>query len=486
MNLFSGCWPPCWTTHTHCHTPAVSPRRPKQWFPHTWPGNWSWNWGAWYPTSGGAGGWGQNYTPHGWSMTPGPTPAAVFASPSPGPAFPATPYPTPATPFATGLALPGHAHFPTQASPAAWAPSPFLAPQWQIPPTTPVYPVPQPTVAEPDPEPFHFRPLDRIPDDEWASGIRRRRTARAAARSSRRRRSRTRDASVHVHWADGRPRTVDDDSDDDASEPEPFPIHGSTTTPQSFTSYAIPPQPLLQQPSPYPANTGIYLNPHLSDAYLRWNITNFPSTATLHGTSASAALGEQATYPPTTQLTITFASDPRLAQWQQLWGPIRVRARGAYARFITVEDVLTAIHSYFRVPNTSMSRAYFRAGEWEAASEMFYRRVADARRGRAVDLPSVVQARVQPSESRIQPKVRPPTRADLDDLRCHVKSSFVFTPTTMPLDTAIGSAARNAAGMHPSLQSSLRTRAFKPERSSGTRRTGATQSTASTIPHDNL
>ncbi|KAJ7052109.1 hypothetical protein C8F01DRAFT_1173001 [Mycena amicta] len=161
--------------------------------------------------------------------------------------------------------------------------------------------------------------------------------------------------------------------------------------------------PFYNSPSPlqYAYPHAFLLHPHLSNMpgqfpFLSWDIIKFPSTALYHAHPSARPVAyalenstEPATHPPCTYLTISFADNPRLAQLQSLWGgPIRVRTTGAGP--ITLENVLAAIHGYFRQRITRTQKMYMREGEWDAASVEYYRRLA---RRDIPDLRGVAEAR---------------------------------------------------------------------------------------------
>ncbi|KAJ7053561.1 hypothetical protein C8F01DRAFT_1166725 [Mycena amicta] len=268
-------------------------------------------------------------------------------------------------------------------------------------------------------------------DPDWASGVRPRRPQRTSnSRPSNSRPSssrpinsmprRTRRRDVHVHWDDvlstrNRSDTGEGDmpslinSDDLERRPPPVFI-----SPPPLSPYASPAPrghdnwtnaafPFYNSPSPlqYAYPHAFLLHPHLSNMpgqfpFLSWDIIKFPSTALYHAHPSARPVAyplenftEPATHPPCTYLTISFADNPRLAQLQSLWGgPIRVRTTGAGP--ITLENVLAAIHGYFRQRITRTQKMYMREGEWDAASVEHYRRLG---RRDIPDLRGVAEAR---------------------------------------------------------------------------------------------
>ncbi|KAJ7053567.1 hypothetical protein C8F01DRAFT_1166746 [Mycena amicta] len=231
---------------------------------------------------------------------------------------------------------------------------------------------------------------------------------------------RTRRRDVHVHWDDvlstrNRSDTSEGDmpslinSDDLERRPPPVFISPpplspyASLAPRGHDNWTNAAFPFYNSPSPqrYTYPHAFLLHPHLSNMpgqfpFLSWDIIKFPSTALYHARPSARPVAyplenstEPATHPPCTYLTISFADNPRLAQLQSLWGgPIRVRTTGAGP--ITLENVLAAIHGYFRQRITRTQKMYMREGEWDAASVEYYRRLA---RRDIPDLRGVAEAR---------------------------------------------------------------------------------------------
>ncbi|KAJ7052102.1 hypothetical protein C8F01DRAFT_1172990 [Mycena amicta] len=360
-----------WPFRCCSRTPSASPRKPTPWF------------GRWL---------GNGYTPSYQLWT-------ANSHPSP-------PYSYHSTHSPSGWATP-----PVQYSP--WGVSPRRSPPTPHPWTSDLPVVPDiPSTFPSTPNSRHLSPFaapsaspSRSPswDPDWASGVRSRRPRRT---------SNSRPSSIRPKiartWGVGDMPSLISPNDLQPRPPAVF------MSPPPLSPYASPAPhghdnwtntafPFHNSPSPqqYAYSHAVLLHPHLSNMpgqfpFLSWDIIKFPSTALYHAHPSARPVAyplenstEPATHPPSTYLTISFADNPRLAQLQSLWGgPIRVRTTGAGP--ITLENVLAAIHGYFRQRITRTQKMYMREGEWDAASMEYYRRLA---RRDIPDLRGVAEAR---------------------------------------------------------------------------------------------
>ncbi|KAJ6533796.1 hypothetical protein DFH09DRAFT_1181238 [Mycena vulgaris] len=168
------------------------------------------------------------------------------------------------------------------------------------------------------------------------------------------------------------------------NDPDPQPL---IETPPAPCAPMVPFMPPMAY-SPQQAQLSPELcSPRGTHPYLDWDITQFPSSAqryTSPHSRAPAPLDGSATFPPTHILTISWADNPILLNWEQQWGPIFARGQGLHS--VTVEHALDAIYQYFNQPLTPADHDMASQHAWGVISESYHQRLPRSPNLRAYDV----------------------------------------------------------------------------------------------------
>ncbi|KAF7300046.1 hypothetical protein MKEN_01327400 [Mycena kentingensis (nom. inval.)] len=219
-----------------------------------------------------------------------------------------------------------------------------------------------------------------------------------------------------VHWFDGLSGTASsgDGMPPLVDRPRTYPICVSPPPPSRssppsspYASIQSPPPYAYTPPSPHPKLHGHDIHPLLEGGpslALDWNVTTFPTTASLTG-PAHTHFCDPAfpTRPPwQTQhpvLLKIILPNIALANWLlAAWGPIPVHAPAptpglytvhgalvpAAAPPIRIQDVLDAVYTYLHTPITAREGSYILTTSpraWWAAGEMMHKRIKEGRTG---------------------------------------------------------------------------------------------------------